>query len=74
MKTPVPPNEGRGWVAADERGVLGVVVDHYAGVWRGFVLADRTAPWASRAPAWHFPVNTYLRGFTDRPILGTIDL
>lgn len=53
---------GRGCVAENEAGVLGVAVDFFAGRWRGFELSRRGRSWSSAEPrAWHGPVVEYLR-------------
>lgn len=55
-------SEGRGCVAENGRGVLGVAVDFFDGTWRGFELDDPSRSWTSRSPrAWYGPVVPFLR-------------
>jgi hypothetical protein len=53
---------GRGCVAENEVGVLGVAIDYFSGEWRGFELPRRARRWTSAEPRrWLGPVVPYLR-------------
>lgn len=59
--------EGRGCVAEDERGVLGVAVDCFRGTWIGFELRARSRSWRSASPRWRGEVIDFLRRELDSP-------